>query len=168
MKAIYDSGQYLSDQYASGQYRGPGSAIDTPRGPFRWVALDYFPTKVFEQSSGISLMGRGTNLNGTFFRQSDFGSSKLKIFDMAEPLTPINGTDGEDLDPSHLFFNSPVTNDSRWSFDSGGYNFLYVTKAADLPKGGRRYRLEFANLPLFSTDPLWAVFEIPTLGLFSA
>lgn len=124
--------------------------------------------QVFEQTGGVALMGRGTGLTGTNFAQTDFTSITLKIFDMSDPGTPINGDDGDVLTVSDVIFNSLVTNDARWTLDNTGYNFLYETAAADLPSGGRRYRFEFALLPVGADDPFWAVFEVPTLGLFSA
>jgi hypothetical protein len=121
---------------------------------------------VFEGTGGVCLFGYGTGLLGTPFQQSQFDRIVLKIFDMALPEIPVNGANGDTLTVADVIFNSPVTNDARCSLVTG-YNFLYVTKAADLPKALRRYRFEFAMYPTGSEDPFWGVFEIPTIGLFS-
>lgn len=129
----------------------------------------YITETVFEQTGGIALMGRGRSpgTDGPYFQQADFDSITLRIYDMADPGTPVNGADGEVLSVSDVVFNSLQTGDARWTKDSTGYNFLYETSAEDLPQGGRKYRFEFEMLPTGSTEPFWAVFEVATIGLFS-
>lgn len=124
---------------------------------------------VFEETGGIALMGRGrtVGVDGSYFAQADFDSIVLKIFDMADPGAPINGAGGVTLTISDVIFNALQTTDDRWTVDGDGYNFLYETSSADLPQGGRRYRFEFCLTPVGSDDPFWAVFEVPTIGLYS-
>jgi hypothetical protein len=125
---------------------------------------------VFEQTGGIALMGRGLSVStGEYFQQADFETINLKIFDMADPGTPVNGDDGEDLVIADVIFNTLQTSDDRWDLDSTGFNFLYETKATDLPSGGRKFRFEFEFTPADdATDPFFGVFEVPTLSLYRA
>lgn len=130
-----------------------------------------FVTEVaFEKTGGIALMGRGKSLSGSYFQQADFSTINLKIYDMADPAGgPINGASGENLTISSIIFNTLQTADARWTIDETGYNFRYLTKAANLPAGGKRYRFEFEFTPTSgSTDVFYGVFEVPTLGLYRA
>ena len=90
----------------------------------------------FEKTGGIALMGRGRALDGDYFVQADISAINLKIYDMADPSAPINGASGQDLTVSAVVFNSLQTSDPRWTKDSTGYNFLYVTTVGQLPAGG--------------------------------
>lgn len=131
--------------------------------------MEAFVTQiVFEQTAGACLMGRGKGLDGGYFAQADFDSITLKIFDKADPTVPVNGEDGEELVVADVIYNSLQTNDDRWTRDDVGFNFLHVLEAAHLPKGGRKYRFEYAFLPTGSDEPFYGVFEVPTAGLFSA
>ena len=125
---------------------------------------------VFEDTGGIALMGRGKSVaTGSNFQQADFTAINLKIYDMADPGTLINGPSGEDITVEDVIFNTLQTADARWTLDDIGYNFLYRTKAAQIPSGGRRYRFEFQFTPASGvTDIFYAVFEVPTLGLYRA
>jgi hypothetical protein len=132
--------------------------------------MQAFVTEVaFEQTGGIALMGRGKSLSGSYFQQADFSSIVLKVFDMADSSAPVNGASGETIAPSSVIFNALQTSDARWTLDATGYNFRYLTSAAQLPGGGKKYRFEFKFIPTSgSSDAFWAVFEVPTLGLYSA
>lgn len=121
---------------------------------------------VFEDSSLI-LFGRGKSPGGSYFQQSDFSSIKLKVFDSEDPSAPILSE--ITLTISAVIFNSLQTADSRWTADSTGYNFRYIVPASHLPAGGKRYRFEFKFTPQDTTyDPFYAVFEVPTLGLYGS
>lgn len=124
---------------------------------------------VFEQTGGVTLMGRGRSVgvDGPYFLQSQFSAIIRKVFDMADPTTPINGEDGEELTISAVIYNALQTSDDRWTKDGTGYNFLDVLDASHFPKGGRRYRVEYLCYPDGRDDFFPLVFEVPTVGLFS-
>lgn len=127
-----------------------------------------FVTQTVFEDSGLVILGRGRSPGGSYFQQADFASIKLKIFDMADPGSLV--VPEVTLTVADVIFNSLQTNDTtRWTIDTVGYNFRHVVRAAYLPLGGRRYRLEYKFTPTGSTyDPFHAVVEIPTLGLFGS
>lgn len=134
--------------------------------------MEVFTTEaVFEQSGDISLMARVKVKGGTWGVQADFDSVILKVFLVRDPGSPVNGANGEDIDPSSVFFNAlrttdPVSSETIWTKDSAGFNFLYRTTADQLPTGGDKYRFEF-KCSKSGNEDLWIPFEIPTLGLYS-
>lgn len=126
---------------------------------------------VFEQSGDVALMARVQVKGGGVAVQSNFDTVTLKVFRASDPGTPVNGANGEDIDPADVFFNAlrmtdPVSGGTIWSKDTTGFNFLYRTTADQLTAGGDKFRFEFKCSKSGNQD-LWIPFEIPTLCLYS-
>lgn len=126
---------------------------------------------VFEQSGGLALMGRGKAIGGGYFQQSDFDTITLKVFAESDPSAPVNGEDGEDIDPTDVIFNTlrttdPDTSETIWTRDATGFNLMYRVSAAQLTRGGENFRFEF-RLSKTGQEDLFAVFKVPTLSLYS-
>lgn len=124
-----------------------------------------FRTEAIFEDSGLYLAGRAEDaLTGDALLQSDLTSITLKVYEISDPDTEIAS---ETLTIANVIFDTLQTD--GWTIDSTGYNFRYQVPATSLPLGGAMYRFEFAFVRNPSTlPPFHAVFEVPTLGLYSS
>lgn len=126
---------------------------------------------VFEKTGGLALMGRARAIGGGYLQQDDAETITLKVFAESDPSAPVNGDDGEDIDPADVIFNAlrltdPDSGETLWTKDGTGFNFLYRVKASQLTRGGEAFRFEFQFSKTGSED-LFGVFKVPTLSLYS-
>lgn len=124
-----------------------------------------FRTEAIFEDSGLYLAGRVEDaLTGDELTQSDLTSITLKVYEISDPGTEI---DSETLVIADTVFDTLQTD--GWTVDSTGYNFRYLVPETSLPLGGAMYRFEFKFVRNPSTlPPFHAVFEVPTLGLYSS
>lgn len=90
----------------------------------------------------------------------NFATLTLSVYDTEDMKNPI--VSARSLSPISSYVYSTLQTDRDWTtnFDSTGYNFAYVTQAADLPIGGKTFQFQFSpdvGAPF--------AFNVPTLKL---
>lgn len=102
------------------------------------------------EDSGATCMARVVGQDAANITQASLTAIAYKVFDL-DGLTPGTATDSGALVVADVVFDTVKTpdDDARWTEDSTGYNFLDTTagKAANLPTGDHRYRIEYVFDP---------------------
>lgn len=117
-------------------------------------------TPAVPEGSQFPLLTRLYTNAGVVAVPGNFSSILLDVYDTEDMKNPLVAA--RSLSPVSSYVYSSLQTDRDWTinFDSTGYNFAYVTLAADLPVGGKTYQFVFtpnAGAPF--------AFNVPTLKL---
>ena len=114
------------------------------------------------EDSGVILMARVVDQNGSNVTQSDITSVHMSVYE-----TPANtevSSNNNTLTVSNVVFNT-LQNPTIWTTDTTGYNFRYDVPAVELPDGDKTYRFEFRFLPSTGAEAFHFVCSVTTVDL---
>lgn len=115
------------------------------------------------ESSTTVFMARVYGTDAALLTQADLTSVVLTVRDKADSAVNI-GASPYTLTIASVVFDTLQT-DALWTEDSTGYNFKYVTLAAQIPDGALTYRFEYV-FTTTSSEVIPLIVEVPTVNMF--
>lgn len=120
------------------------------------IATETIRGKIWEDA-GATLMARIVGQDGSNITQASLTAITCKVFDL-NSATPDTAVSTPSITIADVVFDTLQT-DSRWSFDTTGYNFRHSPSSANFSAGDHRYRIEYKFDPV-SGDDFFVVFEV--------
>ncbi len=124
------------------------------------TATDITRYKVLEGTTGQNI-AKMTGNDGALILQADVTSIERKTFDL-DSTTPDTAVETSAPVVASVIFDT-LQNDSRWTEDALGYNFLDIVASTILIEGGHRYKVEY-YFTMAAGGPIAKFYEITVVN----